>query len=262
MSLQNMIFLYLIVKKYIFWTKPVSKTLTTSLDSLYYQDFSINSDNTSISTIDIVVGGDHGQGKFRSNSKFTLRDIHIKKLKSYVIKNAHIDCDKDTYDVLNNSIVKPLNEEIKLLINKFMFVFFMWNEDKKLIIKYSKEVDINKPRYKKIIQIKARLLISRDLAFFATIVGKVNMSGCWCHWCNLSPIFLKNAHIDCETDTYDVLNNSIVKPLNEEMKLLIKKICLCTLCGMKIRSLSSNIRKKKIPTNQFTKTLFKLKHVF
>ena len=67
-----------------------------------------------------------------------------------------------------------------------MFVYFMWNEDKKLIIKYSKEEDINKSIYKKIIQIKTRLLISGDLAFFATVVGKVNMSGCWCHWCNLS----------------------------------------------------------------------------
>ena len=62
----------------------------------------------------------------------------------------------------------------------------MGNEDKKLIIKYSKERNIDKPRYKKIIQIKTRLLISGDLSFFATVVGKVNMSGCWCHWCNLS----------------------------------------------------------------------------
>ena len=63
----------------------------------------------------------------------------------------------------------------------------MWDEDKKLTIKYSKEGDINKSIYKKVIQIKTRLLISGDLAYFATIVGKVNMSGCWCHWCNLSP---------------------------------------------------------------------------
>ena len=62
----------------------------------------------------------------------------------------------------------------------------MGNEDKKLIIKYSKEKDINKSEYKKIIQIKTRLLISGDLAFFATIIGKVKMSGCWCHWCKLS----------------------------------------------------------------------------
>ena len=80
MSLHNVIFLYLIVKKIHFWTKPISKLLTTSLETLYCQECSTNSDNSSISTIDIVVGGDHGQGKFRSVSKFILRDIYFKKL--------------------------------------------------------------------------------------------------------------------------------------------------------------------------------------
>ena len=87
---------------------------------------------------------------------------------------------------MNDSIVKPLNEEIKLLMNKEMFVFFMWNEDNKPTIKYSKEEDIKKASFNKIIQIPTRILISGGLAFFVTVVGKVNMSGCWCHWCNLS----------------------------------------------------------------------------
>ena len=72
-----------------------------------------NLKSNSISTLDIVVGGDHGQGKFRYVCKFILRDINVKNLNSYPIKNAHIDCDKDTYDVLNESIVKPINDEIK-----------------------------------------------------------------------------------------------------------------------------------------------------
>ena len=71
-------------------------------------------------------------------------------------------------------------------MKKDMFVYFMWNEDKRHIIKYSKEEDINKSIYKKIIQIKMRLLIFRDLVLFDTVVGKVNMSDCWYHWCNLS----------------------------------------------------------------------------
>ena len=70
---------------------------------------------------------------------------------------------------------------MKILMNKDMFVFFMWNEGRKIIIKYSKEEVINKSSYNKIIQIKTRLLISGDSAFFATVVGKVNMSVCWCH---------------------------------------------------------------------------------
>ena len=71
-------------------------------------------------------------------------------------------------------------------MEKYMFVYFMWNENKKLIIKYSKEEDIDKSSYDKIIQIQTRILISEDLVFFATAVGKVNMSGCWCHQRNLS----------------------------------------------------------------------------
>ena len=65
-------------KKIHVWTKPISKILTTSFESLYRQECSNSSDNTSISTINIVVGGDHGQGKIRSFSKFILRDINIK----------------------------------------------------------------------------------------------------------------------------------------------------------------------------------------
>ena len=92
-----------------FGTRSISKILNTSLESLYCQECSNTFDNTSISTIDIAVGGNHGQGKFRSVSKFILRDIRVKTLELCVIKNDHIDCDKDTYDVLNDSIVKPLN---------------------------------------------------------------------------------------------------------------------------------------------------------
>ena len=68
MSLQTVIFFISDRKKNV-WTKSISKILTTSLEILYCQECSINSDNSSISTIVIVLGGDHGQGKFRSVSK-------------------------------------------------------------------------------------------------------------------------------------------------------------------------------------------------
>ena len=88
------------------------------------------SESDSIATIDIVVGGDHSQGKFRSICNFVLRDINVKKLNSCVRKNAHIGCDKDTYDVLNEPIVKPINNEIKTIMRKDIFVFFMWDDNK------------------------------------------------------------------------------------------------------------------------------------
>ena len=46
------------------------------------------------------------------------------------MKNNHIDCDKDIYDVLNEPIVKPFNEEMKIIINNkyFCFLFVEWKE--------------------------------------------------------------------------------------------------------------------------------------
>ena len=75
---------------------------------------------------------------------------------------------------------------MKIIMNKDMFVFFMWDDDNKIIFKYSKRDDINQSSLKYTIKIPTRILISSDLAFFATVVGKINMSGCWCHQCILS----------------------------------------------------------------------------
>ena len=72
-------------------------------------------------------GGDHSQVKMRCVTKFIPRDSGGKKVLSYVIKNAHIDCDHDTYDVLNKSIVNPIYDDMKLLMNKDKFVFLLWN---------------------------------------------------------------------------------------------------------------------------------------
>ena len=72
----------------------------------------------------MVFGGDHGQGKMRCVTKFIPRDSGGKKLLSYVIKNAHIDCDHDTYDVLNKSIVKPINNDMKIKKKKLDFLFY------------------------------------------------------------------------------------------------------------------------------------------
>ena len=55
--------------------------------------------------------------------------MNVKNIDSYAIKNTHIGYDKDTYDVLNNSIIKPLNDEMKIIMNEDMFIYFMWKED-------------------------------------------------------------------------------------------------------------------------------------
>ena len=73
----------------------------------------------------MVFGGDHGQGKMRCTTKCIPRDSGGNKVISYVIKNAHIDCDHDKYDVLIKSIVNPINDDMKILMKKNRFVFLL-----------------------------------------------------------------------------------------------------------------------------------------
>ena len=65
--------------------------------------------------VDIIVGGDHGQEKFHAYIKTILRDGEDNILDMFVSKVGHIDCKKDTYDVLKKSIAGPLNEAMKRL---------------------------------------------------------------------------------------------------------------------------------------------------
>ena len=139
-------------KKIHFWTEPISKILIKSLEILYCQNCSDVLQCKYISTIDMVLGGDHGQDKIRFVAKFISIDSGGNKVLSHVINSDTIDCDHNTYDVLNNSIVKPINDDMKLLISKDMFVFLLWNEDNKLIIQYSTKDDCNESRYVKVIK--------------------------------------------------------------------------------------------------------------
>ena len=102
--------------------KPITKILTTLFESLYCQECSNDSESNGISIIDIVVGDDHSQGKIISLCKFKSRDMNLINIDSYTIKNADIDCEKYAYEVLNDSIIKLLNEEINIIINEDMFV--------------------------------------------------------------------------------------------------------------------------------------------
>ena len=44
-------------------------------------------------------------------------------MNSYIINNSRIGSEKYTYDVLIESIVKPLNDEMKVIMNENMCVF-------------------------------------------------------------------------------------------------------------------------------------------
>ena len=91
---------------------------------------------------------------------------------------------KNTYGLLNDSIMTSSKDEMKIIVNEEISIYFMWNKDKKLILEDSKSEDSDVFNFINVKQTPICISTSGDLAYFSTVVGKVKMSGYWCHWRN------------------------------------------------------------------------------
>jgi hypothetical protein len=95
---------------------------------------------------------------------------------------------KDTYEVLEDTITKQLNKGLKRIVNKLAVVHFTQNNDPVVVFvdeapaKAMQRNDHNN----NYAAFEVRAFISGDLAFYAKILGKPNISPCWCTWCMLS----------------------------------------------------------------------------
>jgi hypothetical protein len=168
-----------------FWTKPIAQLLEVSVATYAQERIATNPTLNNLKGIDVVLGGDHGQGKFRSVIKIILRDDAGLSVDTLVMKVGHIDCTKDTYEVLKSSVAGPLNDSLKEVIESGALqvirdpngsVFFRMKNDEQ----DDQQLTIISSLY-------IRVFVTGDLAYFAAILGKVNMAGGWCTWCGLSP---------------------------------------------------------------------------
>ena len=95
-------------KKIHYWTKSICTVTEQGLQKCF-----MNSQFEELHKIDIVTGGDYGQGKFRQLVRCLCRDRQGKVIKEFKLKICHIDCTKDTYHVLKNTIGGNLNQDLK-----------------------------------------------------------------------------------------------------------------------------------------------------
>ena len=91
------------------------------------------------SKIDIAVGGEYGQGKFCSICKFIMRDEEGYNKDSYVIKNGHIDCTKDTYEIFQQTLATQINNDLEYLMREDYSLYFKRKDDGKVIVSYEKK---------------------------------------------------------------------------------------------------------------------------
>jgi hypothetical protein len=139
-----------------------------------------------VASVDIVVGGHHGQGKFRAVIKIILRYVDIEvKTKIIVIKAGHIEAKKDTYEILKNTVTPEMNDAIKRIKQGGNVLRIFENaETGEIELTFSNDVLLNEASGCKW-AMPVQVFLSGDLAFFATVLGKVNSSGSWRIRCDL-----------------------------------------------------------------------------
>jgi len=187
-----------------YWTKPLIQTLSSSISCRVYSTNDNINTYKGIHKIDLILGGDHGQRMFRMLFKVIVRKADNTKIDEFVVKIGHIDCKKDTYEVLKQTITPSLNTDIKALLSgeKKLLIFKKAMETGEFLhtvqINNYNDTDAAAPRFICPLSdstmdtfdfVKAcdiRLVVTGDLAFYAACLGKLNASGIWCSWCNLS----------------------------------------------------------------------------
>ena len=186
-----------------YWTKPLINSLSSSCSCRIYSTEESDSTDKCLHKMDLVVGGDHGQRMFRMLVKIILRKEDSTKIDEFVIKIGHIDCKKDLYEVLKNTVCPAINNDLKgLLSGEYKCLIFrkaMGGVGEYLHTLQFQKHDANTPpkfvcplthesidSFEFIRMCDIRVVITGDLAFYAACLGKVNGSGVWCTWCNLS----------------------------------------------------------------------------
>jgi hypothetical protein len=191
-----------------YWTKrPLLPLLNFSLSNCLYQVTGMNKDRRNaekLCSIDLVVGGDHGQEWFRMLAKVIARDENKKIIDKFVIKVAHIDCKKDTNHILRDMITPSLNCNLKELTGRRKVVcLYKWRiRDSEYTVRIKDGVGYDNRdcpvfvcpvtneemgnEFEYVRRCEINLFVTGDLAFYACALGKVNMSGIWCTWCKLS----------------------------------------------------------------------------
>jgi hypothetical protein len=102
-----------------------------------------------------------------------------------VIKVGHIDCTKDTYKVLKASVARPLNESMKEVMESGALQLI--RDENGSVAFRMKNDDQDEQPLTVLSSLHIRVFVTGNLAYFAAILGKVNMAGGWCTWCGLSP---------------------------------------------------------------------------
>jgi hypothetical protein len=134
---------------------------------------------------DIILGGDHGARRFCCIVRLILRNNNSHEINplSVVITIGNLDYAKDDRLVLESTFFPSLNDHLWLIVGKFIAIQCVQDNN---AVYFSDKEQPPPCDNSSIINLSSRIFLAGDMAFFATVLGKENMSSKWCNCCNLS----------------------------------------------------------------------------
>jgi hypothetical protein len=126
--------------------------------------------------VDLIVGGDHGGGKFRMTLKVNFR-MEDKSTVSVLIQLASVSFSKDDTEILKATVLEPIGRGLQLITEGGKFIV-----DDKLTLSFS---DVDNPSL--LCSCSTKVYLVGDLKFYAQMAGREGMSSYWCMWCALHP---------------------------------------------------------------------------
>ena len=136
-----------------------------------------------------TVGGDHGGGKFRMTFKI-LFIFPSKPTISRLYQIGSVEFSKDDTKILKDTILDRVGEGLKEIVLGEHFIITM-TEDAKLSVSF---YPLGNDLDRLVCDVPTTLVVVGDLKFYSQVLGKENMSSCWCCWCTTHPSQWKTLH--------------------------------------------------------------------
>jgi hypothetical protein len=148
-------------------------------------------------SVDFVIGADHGQGSFRAGVKVIYRNADQSIYATAIYGLGEIECAKDTGDLLALAFIPRLNMALRRIIQYERGNDGNLLSDGTLTI-YKKAAEetsrfyaildrTNRVRIDDTLELSVpiQVFVTGDLAFYATVLGKEGMDKAHCIWCKL-----------------------------------------------------------------------------
>jgi hypothetical protein len=155
-------------------------------------------DLTEVQNVHFTVGGDHGGGKFRMTLKVLFR-FSSKATISRLYQIASVEYSKDSTPVLKSTVLDPIGESLKVMVEGGRFIVTVGEEDR-LTVQFDYSPESNGTT--QLCSVPTTIVVVGDLKFYAQLLGRENMSGSWCMWCDSHPSQWNN---DLSTDRENLL---------------------------------------------------------